>query len=654
MANYKWNYSRIGGITRIHIGSGEDIAHLSELDIKKWTVLSCPVKGLEIDEASLKYMDTNNDGAIHVNEVIEVAQWLTRVLKDKEFILEGKDTLPLDLLNQEDADGKALYDTAQKILKELGKPDAKEISLADSSSCLAAFLKNKLEAALAAIDTSAAIEAPFGDQTDAVEAAYNALDAKVKDYFMRSKLAQFSTESTQALDVQTSRIEAISADNLTQKMEEIATYPIARVDGSQELSLQAAINPAWVGQWNVVKSVLDPKAKALTEEMWAEVGAKIKAYRDYQASITVTEADIPLDEETAAVQLVDKLLHLTRDYYTLLRNYVSFQDFYDVQKKAIFQCGTLVIDQRTCDFCVKVADAAALTAQSPKSGMYLITCAVSSKVWNESYNIMAAMTVGDVDDIFVGKNCIFYDRKGRDFDAKVTAIVDNPISIKQAMWRPYKKMIKLIEDNIEKYAAEKDKAQSEKAAAAINEKTEKAKSNLDGADGKPAEGEAKASTFDIAKYAGVFAAIGMAVGMIGSALVAIGSGIMGLKWWQFPLVLLAIMLVISGPSMFLAWLKLRKRNMAPLLNANGWAVNAAAKVNIPFGETLTQEAKYPMGLKLKDPFADRKMPVWKKILLWLLGILVFCVLVLLINRHYGWINLPFVEEYIQMVKNPMK
>jgi hypothetical protein len=654
MANYKWNYSRIGGITRIHIGSGEDIAHLSELDIKKWTVLSCPVKGLEIDEASLKYMDTNNDGAIHVNEVIEVAQWLTRVLKDKEFILEGKDTLPLDLLNQEDADGKALYDTAQKILKELGKADAKEISLADSSSCLAAFLKNKLEAALAAIDTSAAIEAPFGDQTDAVEAAYNALDTKVKDYFMRSKLAQFSTESTQALDVQTSRIEAISADNLTQKMEEIATYPIARVDGSQELSLQAAINPAWVGQWNVVKSVLDPKAKALTEEMWAEVGAKIKAYRDYPASITVTEADIPLDEETAAVQLVDKLLHLTRDYYTLLRNYVSFQDFYDVQKKAIFQCGTLVIDQRTCDFCVKVADAAALTAQSPKSGMYLITCAVSSKVWNESYNIMAAMTVGDVDDIFVGKNCIFYDRKGRDFDAKVTAIVDNPISIKQAMWRPYKKMIKLIEDNIEKYAAEKDKAQSEKAAAAINEKTEKAKSNLDGAEGKPAEGEAKASTFDIAKYAGVFAAIGMAVGMIGSALVAIGSGIMGLKWWQFPLVLLAIMLVISGPSMFLAWLKLRKRNMAPLLNANGWAVNAAAKVNIPFGETLTQEAKYPMGLKLKDPFADRKMPVWKKILLWLLGIIVFCVLVLLINRHYGWINLPFVEEYIQMVKNPMK
>ena len=653
MANYTWNYSRIGGVTRVHIGSGEDIAHLGELDIKKWTVLSCPVSGLEIDEASLRYMDTNKDGSIRVEEVIEVANWLTRVLKDKDIILEGRDTLPLDALNQDDADGKALYDTAVRILEVLGKADAKEISLADSSTCLATFLKNKLEAALAAIDTSAAIEAPFGDQTDAVEAAYNALDAKIKDYFMRSKLAEFSAESTSALDVQTSRIEAISAENLTQKMDEIASYPIARIDGSSELSLKAAINPAWAAQFNVIKGALDPKAKVLTEAAWNEIGAKIKAYRDYQASITVTEADIPLDEETAGVQLVDKLLHLTRDYYTLLKNYVSFQDFYNVEKKAIFQCGTLVIDQRTCDFCVRVADAAAVTAQAPKSCLYLVTCAVSSKVYNESYSIVAAVTVGDVDDIFVGKNCIFYDRKGRDFDARVTAIIDNPISIKQAMWSPYKKMMKLIEDNINKYAAEKDKAASDSAAAAINEKTEKAKSNLDNPDAKPAAADGKPSNFDIAKYAGIFAAIGMAVGMIGSALVAIGSGIMGLKWWQFPLVILAIMLVISGPAMFLAFLKLRKRNMAPLLNANGWAINASAKVNIPFGETLTAEAKYPVGLRLKDPYADRKMPLWKKCLLWLLAIIVIAAFVLFINRHYGWIELPFFNDFVQMIKHPL-
>ncbi|MBR0037285.1 MAG: hypothetical protein IJP70_06555 [Bacteroidales bacterium] len=645
MANYKWSFSRIGGITRVQVTSGEDIAHLAELDKKMWTVLSCPTQGLEIDEASLKYMDTNNDGAIHVDEVIEVSKWLTSVLKNKDLILEGTDTLQLSDLNQDNPDGKALYDAAVGILKNLNKTDAKEISLADSSSSLKAVLQAKLEAALAAIDKSAAIEAPFGDQTDAVEAAYNALDAKVKDYFMRGKLSQFSTESTASLDVQVAQIQAISAENLTAKMDEIASYPIARVDGKDTLDLKAAINPAWAAQFEVIRGILDPKAKELTEADWNEIGAKIKAFRDYQASITITEADIPLDEESKGVQLVDKLLHLTRDYYTLLKNYVTLQDFYS-RKKAIFQAGTLLIDQRSCDLCVKVADAGAIAAQAPKSNMYLVTCACVSRVRNESYNIIAAMTLGDVDDIYVGKNCIFYDRQGNDFEARVTSIIDNPISIKQAMWSPYKKMGKMISDQIEKFAAEKDAAVMDEASKGINEKTEAVKST---APETAKETGKSVSSFDIAKYAGIFAAIGMAVGMLASALVAIISGItkvfIGLAWWKSCLLILAvicgIIILISGPSMFLAWLKLRRRNLAPVLNANGWAVNAMAKINIPFGATLSQEAKYPKTVT-KDPFAD-KMPLWKKCLIWLVIILAVAAVACYFLHKYDIVKIPFLS-----------
>ena len=49
---YKWHFVNIGGSTRVRINSGEDIAHLSELDPKMWTVLSCPTTGLEITEKS--------------------------------------------------------------------------------------------------------------------------------------------------------------------------------------------------------------------------------------------------------------------------------------------------------------------------------------------------------------------------------------------------------------------------------------------------------------------------------------------------------------------------------------------------------------------------------------------------------------------------
>ena len=100
----------------------------------------------------------------------------------------------------------------------------------------------------------------------------------------------------------------------------------------------------------------------------------------------------------------------------------------------------------------------------------------------------------------------------------------------------------------------------------------------------------------------------MALGMIGTALVSLFNGLAELKWWQFIMLFVGIILVISGPAMVMAWLKLRRRNIAPLLNANGWAVNANSKISIPFGETLTEVAKYPK-MKLNDPFAKKKS--WK-------------------------------------------
>ena len=81
--------------------------------------------------------------------------------------------------------------------------------------------------------------------------------------------------------------------------------------------------------------------------------------------------------------------------------------------------------------------------------------------------------------------------------------------------------------------------------------------------------------------------------------------------WKTALAVVAVLLVISGPAMVLAWLKLRRRNIAPLLNANGWAVNAASKISIPFGETLTDAAKFPK-LKIKDPYARKGIAPWKK------------------------------------------
>ena len=702
---YKWQFENIGGCSRVKIATGQDIAHLDELDTKMWTVLSCPVKGLEIDEKSLRYMDLDADGKIRVNDVVGVSQWATKVLKNPDLLLPGNDAIDIEDINVENEEGQKLAKAAKQILANLGKEETR-ISLADTADIAAIFAKtrfngdgvitpassdvaeeiNAITAAVAktggTMDRSgqlgvtapqieqfyaelkaysdwcaAEVPAPFGDKTDAVIAAYQALDAKMKDFFMRNKLAKFSPDSTVALDVQTSRIEAISAENLSVKGDEIAAYPIARITGEAAMDLTAPINPAWAGQFKVLEGVAIPAGqKTLSEEEWAAIGAQFAAYTAWkgskagasvedltiatvnellqqdkkQALLDLVAQDASYKEEADNIEMVDKFLHILRDFYRLLKNFITFHDFYNKEKKvsAIFQSGTLIIDQRACRFCMKVENMPAHNATAATSGLFLVYCDCTTKTSAAKMQIVAAITVGEIGNLIVGKNALYYDNAGVEWDAVITKVVDNPISVAQAFWSPYRRMSVAVENLISKSAAEKDSKMMADATAKINAApttlpaTPAPAAGADAAAPKPAA----APPFDIAKFAGIFAAIGMAVGMIGTALASLAKGLWALTWWQLVLVFLGLMMLISGPAMVLAWLKLRRRNIAPLLNANGWAVNAASKISIPFGETLTDVAKYPK-LKLKDPYAKKGMSAWAKVLVTLLVLAVIAAAV---------------------------
>ena len=113
-------------------------------------------------------------------------------------------------------------------------------------------------------------------------------------------------------------------------------------------------------------------------------------------------------------------------------NFVNFRDFYGRKDKAIFQAGTLYLDQRSCDLCLTVEDAGKHAAMAGLAGTYLAYCDCYRKGTGEKMQIVAAFTGGDSDNLMVGRNGIFFDRKGRDWDATITKIVDNPISIRQA------------------------------------------------------------------------------------------------------------------------------------------------------------------------------------------------------------------------------
>ena len=81
--------------------------------------------------------------------------------------------------------------------------------------------------------------------------------------------------------------------------------------------------------------------------------------------------------------------------------------------------------------------------------------------------IVAAFTAGDVDFLFVGRNGVFYDRQGHDWDATITKVIENPISIRQAFFSPYKKFLRMIEEQVAKRAAASDKQADSSLWAAL-------------------------------------------------------------------------------------------------------------------------------------------------------------------------------------------
>jgi hypothetical protein len=504
---------------------------------------------------------------------------------------------------------------------------------------------------------------PLGANTAAGYARWLGLQAKIDDYFLRCKLAAFDPQTADTLNQLSARVESIAAKDLTDCKEEISTYPLAKIVGGKSLPLQGGLNPMWEAEIFAFKQevveALFPGSIELTEKDWGLISARFATYanwlemksgkevealgiervREILASghhdllKSLIEKDLDLADEAGQIILVDQLVRYYRDLFQLLKNFVTFYDFYTPGNKAIFQAGTLYIDQRSCTLCIKVNDMGRHDSMVAVSGMFLIYCKCVSKSTQQEMTIAAALTNGDIDNLIVGRNAIFYDRDGLDWDAVVIKIVDNPISIRQAFWTPYRKISKFINTQVNKFAsAQDDKVQShatsniEKRANEADEHANNAVSSKQIVQVQTAEPE---KPFDIGKFVGIFAAISLALGALGAALGSLVAGILGLTWWKIPLALLGIVLLISGPSMLIAYLKLRKRNLAPILDANGWAINARATVNISFGNLLTQTAALPLNSKLNvnDPFKKKGTPMWKVLLYILIvgGLVVFAL-----------------------------
>jgi hypothetical protein len=667
---HRWQFFRAGAVDQVSLRDGFDILALPELDPKLWVALAMPTHDVDVDHKTLELLDVNKDGRIRIQDILDAVAEIKRCFKNPTEVLQSASSVVLAQIG----DAKVLA-AAKRMLADLGKKDAIEISVDDCDAVTKAFETTVLNGDSIIIPASAdegpartAIEnaiATVGSVTDrsgkpgidralcdaffdqlaahtawlesgkdvrALEPAadaYSAIKDKLEDYFTRCRLAAYDARAQTALAAADAELAAMATKQLTTGDAAIEALPLARLDPAARLPLRTAINPAWADRLtafadHTVTPLLGAR-DALTPADVAAIADKLAPVLAWRATKPDTKigalaalpdaslrgklheliaADAALVDEYEQITAVARVVRYQRDFGRIARNFVNFSDFYS-KKDGVFQAGTLYLDGRALHLCIPVSDGGKHGALAAASDACLIYCDLKRE--GATRQIAAVLTNGDSDNIFVGRNGIFYDRDDKDWDATVTKIIANPVSVREAFWSPYKKTVKAIEDMFSKRAQAADAAATAKLQTVAEDAAEPGKVGAATAanGGQPPEPVAK--KIDL----GTVAAIGVAIGGIGTLVGALLGTMFGLGKW-LPLGLVALILLISGPAMLLAWLKVRRRNLGPILDANGWAINGRARINVSFGAAMTELAKIPPGSQrvLSDPFAD-KQPPWK-------------------------------------------
>jgi hypothetical protein len=669
---HTWKFFRAGGVDQVVLATGADVMSLDQLDPKLWVALSMPTKGVEIDTRTLELLDPDKDGHVRQPDIVAAVIWLRSVYADPDHIMKGGSELPLSVLadgpvkvgarriladlGKKDATAISIDDVADStrifaetkfngdgiipataagdeldLLTTIEQIIASHGSLPDRSGKPGIDLP-RIEAffteAKALLEWQARpgpAELPLGTGTLAAGEALRAVKAKIDDYYVRCRLAGIDPRAADALRGSDADLASLASRTLSVTAPGVEGLPLAAIGAGKPLPLDAGINPAWLTRIRTLASAavapgLGGSRAMLSEDDWNALNGKLAAHEawfasrptgaagthgldrlkaiveaGYEARLrALIEQDLAVKPEFDQLTEVEKVVRLQRDFLRILRNFVNFSEFY-AHRTSVFQTGRLYLDARGCNLVVDVVDPVKHGTLAIMAGTYLAYCDCTRV--GEKRTIAAALTTGDSDNVMVGRNGVFVDVHGKDWDATVTRIVDNPISIRQAFWAPYKKLARWIEEQVAKRASAADtaadaKLQAAAAAAANADKT------------PPAEPPKKVDV-------GTVAAIGVAIGGIGAMVTGILAVFLGLGWWM-PFGIASIVLLVSTPSMLLAYLKLRTRNLGPLLDANGWAINGRARINVPFGKALTDLAVLPKGAHraARDPYAEAQTP-WK-------------------------------------------
>jgi hypothetical protein len=249
--------------------------------------------------------------------------------------------------------------------------------------------------------------------------------------------------------------------------------------------------------------------------------------------------------------------------------------------------GTLVMDGRRFNFSVKVNDRAEHMRIAKTSSMYVLYVQVASAPDKPKYEVAVPVTAGGKGNLCVGKRGVFYDIAGQECDATVAAIVENPISISEALVSPFQRLGRLLTGKIEAITSAGEKKLDTAVGTAVAE-AQSSPQKPDGTATAAPSGQA---------IGGILMGGGVAIAALGSAWAFIAKQVSDMRWYVVVVGLVCAMLAVILPTSILAFLKLRRRELSAILEGSGWAINARMRLTRRQGRFFTQRPNYPRHVK---------------------------------------------------------
>jgi len=451
---------------------------------------------------------------------------------------------------------------------------------------------------------------PLGDATEAAYAVVRDLRAKLDQYLAQCEALALDERFAQRMGWTDEELKDLDFDDPTVIEKVLEAAPLAPGRADRQLRYDEAVNPCYAEllarfRREVAEPVLGAPGEALTAAQWQEIKAFFAAHQGWLAArpdpaveaLGIDKLRRYLEERFAEgvgeliaesrrtafdldnLRLAEKLILYQAYMIDFANNFVSFPHLYDPDSHAMFEMGTLVMDGRRFNMAVVVEDRKRHANIARTSNMCLLYVEVTPRDGGKTCEVAVPVTSGGIGNLCVQKRGIFEDKDGKECDAVVVDIIENPISLREALVSPFKRLGKLLTGKIESLTARAEKKLDQQAAATMDQATT----------APPGKGAAAP-----AASGGMLMGVGVAGAALGSALAYV-SKTLSEKPLAIGIGVLAAVVLVILPTSIVAWLKLRRRDLSAILEGSGWGINARMRLTRRQSRYFTQRPLYPKG-----------------------------------------------------------